>query len=229
MNLNEHSDLRGKHSLFSPSQPTFFNYDPSELYIKLLNKYRQSLGTDIHEWAAISIKRCHKVTSIKEMVKDLDAFIFNKYYIPKYDTITKEGKRILNCLKYISSSYPDVLETVKSYINDSIGFKMYTEVVLYFSDDFFGTADALIFGNGTLRIHDLKTGNMPAHIEQLLGYAALFCLEYEVDPAKIETELRLYQMNDILVAAPNSDDIKLFMQKYREFDKVLRASEGGKV
>lgn len=225
MNLNEHSDLKGKHSTFSPSNPAFFNYSPEEFYVRLLGKYRSSLGTDIHEWASISIKRFHKVTSVREMIKDIDSYIFKKYYLEKYDQLTDDGTRILECLRHVSRNHPEVFETVKSYINDAIGFKMKSEVVLFYSKDFFGTADALIFTNNNLRIHDLKTGSGPVHIEQLIGYAALFCLEYHVSPAKIKTELRIYQNNDILVAAPSGDDIKGFMDKYRMFNDIIRTNE----
>ena len=53
---------------------------------------------------------------------------------------------------------PRSKKTIYSYVNDAIGYKMSTEVVLYYSDRFFGTADAISFRNGVLRIHDLKTG-----------------------------------------------------------------------
>ena len=65
--------------------------------------------------------------------------------------------------------------TIYAYVNDAIGFKMDTEVVLLYSPRFFGTADAICFRNGVLRIHDLKTGKTPVHMEQLMTYAALVC------------------------------------------------------
>lgn len=71
---------------------------------------------------------------------------------------------------------------------------MSTEVVLYYSDRFFGTADSISFRNGVLRIHDLKTGKTPVHMDQLMVYAALFCLEYKIKPGDIDFELRIYQM-----------------------------------
>lgn len=69
---------------------------------------------------------------------------------------------------------PRSKKTIYAYVNDAIGFKMSTEVVLYYSDRFFGTADSICFRNEMLRIHDLKTGKTPAHMEQLEVYAALF-------------------------------------------------------
>lgn len=70
-------------------------------------------------------------------------------------------------------------KTLNMYVNDAIGFKMTPEQVLYYSENCFGTADAISFRNDFLRIHDLKTGTVPAHMEQLRIYAALFCLEYQ--------------------------------------------------
>lgn len=123
---------------------------------------------------------------------------------------------------------PRSKKTIYSYVNDAIGFKMSTEVVLYYSDRFFGTADAISFRNNFLRIHDLKTGKGPVHIEQLMIYAALFCLEYRVKPGEIEIELRIYQNDDILVCNPEADDILPIMDKIVRFDKMLaRIDEEG--
>src|SRR5574344_267538 len=58
---------------------------------------------------------------------------------------------------------PRSKKTIYAYVNDAIGFRMDTEVVLYYSDRFFGTADAISFRKNFLRIHDLKTGENPAH------------------------------------------------------------------
>jgi hypothetical protein len=229
MHLNEHSDLRGKHALFSPSQPSFFNCDPKDFIARLINKYRAQLGTDIHEWASVRIKRCHKITSTKEMLNAIDEFIFNKYYIEKTDSVSKDGQRILQCLKQTIKAQPELLENIRLYVNDAIGFKMYTEVVLYFTDEFYGTSDAVIFNDKDklLRIHDLKTGSSVVHIEQLLGYAALFCLEQRIDPLTIDYELRIYQGNDILVATPSGEDVKPFVDQYIAFDKAINKYEGG--
>lgn len=107
------------------------------------------------------------------------------------------------------------------YVNDAIGFKMVPEQILYYSNNCFGTADAISFRNNFLRIHDLKTGSIPAHIEQLMIYAALFCLEYRVNPNEIEIELRIYQNDEVLCHTPTSDDIMPIIDKIIEFDKIL--------
>lgn len=116
---------------------------------------------------------------------------------------------------------PKSKKTIYAYINDAIGFKMDTEVVLFYSERFFGTADAISFRDDTLRIHDLKTGKNPVSMEQLEIYAALFCLEYRYKPNEINIELRLYQNDEVLVHNPPADDIGQIMNKIVRFDKLL--------
>lgn len=116
---------------------------------------------------------------------------------------------------------PKNKKTLNAYVNDAIGFKMQTEVVLYYSDRFFGTADAISFKNGLLRIHDLKTGKIPAKMQQLEVYAALFCLEYRIKPGDIEMELRIYQNDEVLVHKPTAEDILPIMDKIVHLNKLL--------
>ena len=118
-------------------------------------------------------------------------------------------------------------KTIYSYVNDAIGFNMSTEVVLFYSENFFGTADAISFRNNFLRIHDLKTGRRPVHMEQLEIYAALFCLEYKVKPGDIHIELRIYQNDEILVYEPTAEDILPIMDKIVHVDKMLEKIERG--
>ncbi len=120
---------------------------------------------------------------------------------------------------------PKSKKTIYSYVNDAIGFKMDTEVVLFYSERFFGTADAISFRNGVLRIHDLKTGQRPVHIEQLEIYAALFCLEYKIKPSEIKIELRIYQNDEILVHEPTIEDILPIMDKIVHLNKLLENME----
>ena len=125
------------------------------------------------------------------------------------------------CIR-LSQKLPRSKKTLNSYVNDAIGFRMIPEQILYYSDNCFGTADAIIFKNNFLRIHDLKTGVIPAHMEQLRIYAALFCLEYRVKPTDIETELRIYQSDDILCHNPTADDISAIMNKIIVSDKIIK-------
>jgi len=124
------------------------------------------------------------------------------------------------CIR-LGQKLPKSRKTLNMYVNDAIGFKMTPEQVLYFSDNCFGTADAIAFRNDILRIHDLKTGVTPAHMEQLEIYAALFCLEYKVKPADIEIELRLYQNDDILCHKPSVEEVLALTDKIISFDKVI--------
>ena len=118
-------------------------------------------------------------------------------------------------------------KTIYSYVNDAIGFNMSTEVVLFYSERFFGTADAICFRNNMLRIHDLKTGKRPVHMEQLEIYAALFCLEYKIKPGDIKMELRIYQNDEILVHEPTAEDILPIMDKIVHVDNMLEKIERG--
>lgn len=116
---------------------------------------------------------------------------------------------------------PRTKKTLYAYVNDAIGYRMETEVVLFYSERFFGTADAISFRNNLLRIHDLKTGKHPANMEQLEVYTALFCLEYKVKPSDIKMELRIYQNDEVIVHIPESEDIVKIMQKIVSLDKLL--------
>lgn len=117
---------------------------------------------------------------------------------------------------------PRTRKTLNAYVNDAIGFKMSTEVVLYYSDRFFGTADAISFKNNFLRIHDLKTGKGKVHPEQLLIYVALFCLEYKIKPGELSgCECRIYQNDDIQYFNPTAEDILPIMDKIVHLNKIL--------
>lgn len=121
----------------------------------------------------------------------------------------------------LGQKLPKSKKTLNSYVNDAIGFRMTPEQVLYYSDNCFGTADSIVFKDKLLRIHDLKTGVTPAHMEQLDIYAALFCLEYKYDPAKIDMELRIYQYDDIFINVPDPAEIAMVMEKIIAFDKII--------
>ena len=115
------------------------------------------------------------------------------------------------------------------YVNDAIGYMMTPEQPLYYSDNCFGTADAISFDGKILRIHDLKTGAIPANMMQLKIYAAIFCLEYEQDPQSIEIELRIYQSDDRVICEPDADEIVDIMHKIIEFDKKLEIYKSSKM
>lgn len=119
---------------------------------------------------------------------------------------------------------PKSKKTICAYVNDAIGFKMSTEVVLFYSERFFGTADAISFRDGKLRIHDLKTGKVgkiESHMEQLEVYTALFCLEYKVKPGDIDIELRVYKTDEVITWNPTAEDIVPIMDKIIHLNKLL--------
>jgi hypothetical protein len=115
---------------------------------------------------------------------------------------------------------------IASYVNDAIKYGMTSEQPLFYSENCFGTADAISFKQNKLRIHDLKTGMIKAKQRQLEVYAALFCLEYAVDPYNIEIELRIYQGEDIHVYVPDPAFIEDLMNRIIYFDDLI---EGIKV
>ena len=116
---------------------------------------------------------------------------------------------------------PKNKKTLNMYVNDAIGFKMIPEQPLYYSENCFGTADAIAFKRDFLRIHDYKSGETPASMAQLEVYAALFCLEYQIKPSDIGKELRIYQSDQVIVHEPENEDILNIMDKIIYFDKVI--------
>lgn len=124
----------------------------------------------------------------------------------------------------LGQKQPRTNKTLDRYVNDAIGFKMSTEVVLYYSDYFFGTADAISFRKNVLRIHDLKTGStgkIESHIDQLLIYAALFCLEYRVKPGEIKIELRVYKNDEVFIHEPTAEEVLPIMDAIVHKNKIL--------
>lgn len=129
----------------------------------------------------------------------------------------------------LGQKLPNSQATLNRYVNDAIKFRMTPELVLYYSENCFGTTDAINFKNNTkdsaykyfLRIHDLKTGITPASLHQLEIYAALFFLEYRIRPEDTEIELRIYQNDDIMIGNPTAKEIKPIMDKIILFDKRI--------
>lgn len=112
-------------------------------------------------------------------------------------------------------------KTFNLFVNDCISFNMDSEVVLYYSDFCFGTADAISFNDGKLKIFDLKTGTTKASFSQLDIYAALFCLEYGMNPNDIWITERIYQSNKFEEVVADPNDISIIIDKIIEFDNRL--------
>lgn len=126
---------------------------------------------------------------------------------------------------------PDVEKTLNMYINDAIGFKMTPEQPLFYSWNCFGTADAISYrldpttDRWMLRIHDLKTGSTRTSMKQLEIYVAIFCFEYDVNPAEINIELRIYKSDQIEIYIPYLDDIIHIMEQIKFMDKLIDTME----
>ena len=149
--------------------------------------------------------------------------------IDRYNTklATLKGTELHNfasqCIK-LRQKLPRSKKTLNSFVNDAIGYRMKSEQILYYSENCFGTADAISYDEKTkfLRIHDLKTGTIPAHFEQLMIYAALFCLEYKERPEDLTIELRMYQNDDIEIVEPIVEDIREIMNTIIRFDNIIK-------
>lgn len=125
-----------------------------------------------------------------------------------------------NAIK-LKISLPKSAKTLNLYVNDAIRYKMACEQALRYSENAFGTADAISFRQRFLRIHDLKTGVTPASFKQLEVYAALFCLEYGYSPYDIRMELRIYQKNEVLTNIPDPEEIERIMDRIVDFDMKI--------
>lgn len=108
---------------------------------------------------------------------------------------------------------PDDGTTFNTYVNDGIGFMMSPEVALFANSYIFGTADTISFRKErptddkfTLRIHDLKTGVTKVSMDQLCVYAAIYCIEYKVNPNDIIIELRIYQNDRVQILSSETEE-----------------------
>lgn len=107
------------------------------------------------------------------------------------------------------------------YVADGVKYRMACEQPLYYSDNCYGTCDTISFSRKTLRIHDLKTGIVKASMHQLEIYAAIFCLEYHVNPYDINIVLRIYQRENIEEFIPPPELIESIMEKIVYFDRQI--------
>lgn len=121
---------------------------------------------------------------------------------------------------------PSTGASFNSFVNDAIGFKMSPEVLLFYSANCYGTADAISFYDGVLRIHDLKTGTSPASINQLMVYAALFCLDYSVDRRELGfMELRIYQNEEVVKYVPSIEEVFDVVDRIMTADRIIKDLE----
>ena len=201
-----HSNLTGRHAKLSPSQSVRWatkDLNNDDVFKMINSGYSQEIGTLLHEYAEQCIRFSLKMTK------------YSKRDVLKHLLINRIPRNVAN--EYVERCFDNLL----LYVNDAIGFRMDPEVILWYSDYIFGTADAIMFRDNKLQIHDLKTGLKPAHMEQLLTYAALFCLEYKIKPVDIDIELRIYQLEEVIVHKPETDEIVPIIDKIVTYNKWL--------
>lgn len=204
----DYSKLKNTHAFCGASNYRWRNYDVDKLIQSKVSSYATSIGTLLHEYAADNIKHRFK--------------------------INKSDKR--GILRYLSIEHGIILQSIEinrlfpnlmNYVNESIDFEMDPEVTLYYSDDFYGTADAISWEDGVLRISDLKTGVTPASFMQLENYAAFFCLDYKIKPTQIKhMEFRIYQNGEVMFADPEPIILAPIIEQVIEFNRVLSDFEG---
>lgn len=170
--------------------------------------------------AFLSASKYHWINYDEEKL----ASAFTKFQATQRGTELHEFAR--NAIR-LGIKLPNTKRTLNMYVNDAIGYKMITEQPLYYSDNCFGTADSISFRKNFLRIHDLKTGESPTSMQQLKIYEALFCLEYRTDPRSIESELRIYQSDEIVILIPEPEEILDIMDKIIMFDKQIEKMKIG--
>lgn len=176
----------------------------------IFNEYSQLEG----QHAFLGASKYHWINYNEEKIADA----YKKFLATQKGTVLHDFAA--QCIK-LGQKLPKSHKTLNMYVNDAIGYRMTPEQVLFYSENCFGTADAISFRNNLLRIHDLKTGQVPAHMEQLLVYSALFCLEYKKRPSEIDIELRIYQSDEVLYHNPTSEEIVPIIDKIITFDKII--------
>ena len=210
--FNDHSrDVpSGAHAILSPSKYTWTNYDsPENLTNLVYAAYAQEIGTLLHRLAEAAIKYRVRIPKVASRPIILLWLLANG--IPR---------GIIDVDKYVSNFV--------AYVNDAIGFDMSPEVVLKYSDNAFGTADAIRFNEKKmhLRNHDYKSGVTKPSLRQLEIYAALFCLEYNIKPRDLQIELRIYWQDEIVTGLPTPADIVPLIDLIREDDKFINNLKG---
>lgn len=209
MIFNEHKELEGKHAFLGASQWRWLNWNDETLVQRYYSQYAQTIGTVIHNLAHDCI--CNGMKLNKSDKHVIDMYMYQNF-IPKN---VYNSELILNNLI--------------NFVNDAIGFHMRSEVVLYYSKNAFGTTDAIGYNEKekTLRIHDLKNGETPGHIEQPMVYAAYFCLEYKMAPTSMaHIYLRLYQNGEYVEVEADPMQIENIMKLTKSRDAQIEELKG---
>ena len=152
MQWNDHKQLEGKHAFLGASNFHWVNWNDQTFENRYYSQFSTTIGTAIHALAHDCILNRTKLNKHDRHLIEITLY---HAYIPKdaYDP-------------------DDILMNLIPFVNDAIGYHMSSEILLYYNNYCFGTCDAISFSEKEriLRIHDLKTGTTPAHMEQLLIY-----------------------------------------------------------
>lgn len=190
---NNHKEFEGKHAFLGASQYHWLR-DTDEMFEnRYYSQFSALIGTTMHALAhdcILSRTRLNKHDVHLVKMALYKAFVPEAAYDPEL-----------------------LLDTLIPFVNDAIGFRMSSEIILFYSIYSFGTTDAIKFDEAEriLRVHDLKMGLNQAKMDQLYVYCAYFCLEYHIDPKTITFETRIYQNGEIIVDNPPSEVIENIM------------------
>ena len=200
--VNTHPELVGKHALFGASKHSWLNYDDEKLVAAYYNSFAAPIGTAVHEFAREYISKRVPLTDDQGSKNSLFIHLI-KSNIPA---------NVISLDKLFYNLMP--------YVNDAIGYKMTPEALVYYSDISYGWVDTIAYSRNLLRIHDLKTGDGPVSMDQLMIYAAEFYLEHkrEANLSKSRTELRIYKNQEVVVHTPSNHEIAAVM------DKIIHAN-----
>ena len=206
---------KGSHTVFSPSKSGWMNDETEDDVLKRFSSdVAAKVGTEVHDEACECILTKTKYTE-KEAVK----------------AITK--RLVLANISRYAFDAEFLANNFVNFVNDALGYGMQPEQALVYSEWCAGTTDAISFDETKklLRIHDLKTGVLPAKFEQLQGYAALFFLEYGnilgANPSNTQIELRIYQGGEIQEQYPTAEDIVRIMDSNIWHTKVMQSIKKG--
>ena len=195
MEWNDHHKLEGQHAFLGASKPQWTKWDNDTLVARFNSSHAADVGTAVHALAKDLIKAHIRLTEYDMKLVDYAVYkSVPKAYPMGYNTVS-------------------IFKTLMPYVNDAIGFHMSPEVILYYSDNCFGTTDAIFYDEKKrlLRTHDLKTGVLPVHDEQLYIYNALFCLEYRKDPKDMMFSDRFYKCGEVKELNPTPKEIRKYM------------------
>lgn len=212
MKYNDHRKLEGKHAYIGCSQSAWENRTDEQLINMYYSRYASEIGTAVHSFAQDCINKKIKLRETDDHMLDY----FLQIIWPKM------GGLWIPVGAYDSK---ELILTVALFVNDAIGFRMDSEVILAYDETYaFGTSDAFSCDEKTktIRVHDLKTGLHPVKMTQLLLYSAQFCLEYKKNPKEYKFELRIYQGGTIIEYYPTGEEVDEHMKKIVHAVKILK-------